>query len=202
MTLRADARANRDRIVAAAREVFREAGVEAPLDLVAKRAGVGRATLYRNFPDRSALVAYLLAERMGDLEEMVAGRTDADVFEDLVRVTCREELRLPGLAAAMASMRKARHPAMAAITARSDRLYADALRRSAAAGRLRADLADEDGPMIAAMVHQAIQRTTADPMADAERALALLVDGIRSVNARPYVDAVSASPVSSAHGCR
>ena len=54
--MRADAQRNRDRLVEAAREVFREQGYDASLDLVAKRAGVGAGTLYRHFPSREALV--------------------------------------------------------------------------------------------------------------------------------------------------
>jgi AcrR family transcriptional regulator len=53
--LRADARRNRERLLLAARDVFVELGPEAPLDEVARRAGVGIATLYRRFPDRRAL---------------------------------------------------------------------------------------------------------------------------------------------------
>ena len=54
--LRADARRNVELLLAAAREVFREQGVDAPLDEVARRAGVGNATLYRRFPTRQALL--------------------------------------------------------------------------------------------------------------------------------------------------
>lgn len=54
--MRADAKRNRDKIVAVAREVFRERGYDAPLDLVAKQAGVGPGTLYRHFPTRETLV--------------------------------------------------------------------------------------------------------------------------------------------------
>jgi AcrR family transcriptional regulator len=53
--VRADAQRNRDRIVEVAREVFREQGYDASLDLVAKRAGVGAGTLYRHFPTRESL---------------------------------------------------------------------------------------------------------------------------------------------------
>lgn len=53
--LRADARRNLDRILDAAREAFLEQGFDAPLDEIARRAGVGIATLYRRFPDRQAL---------------------------------------------------------------------------------------------------------------------------------------------------
>jgi len=54
--LRADAQRNRDRIVEVAREVFREKGYDAPLDEIAKRAGVGAGTLYRHFPTKDALL--------------------------------------------------------------------------------------------------------------------------------------------------
>ena len=54
--LRADARRNREHVLAAARDVFVEHGAEAPLDEIARRAGVGIATLYRRFPDRNALI--------------------------------------------------------------------------------------------------------------------------------------------------
>jgi AcrR family transcriptional regulator len=54
--MRADARRNYERIVATAREVFFEQGVDAPLDDIVKRAGVGPGTLDRHFPNRQALV--------------------------------------------------------------------------------------------------------------------------------------------------
>lgn len=54
--LRADATRNRERIIVAALEIFVEDGPEAPLDEIARRAGVGNATLYRNFADRSELI--------------------------------------------------------------------------------------------------------------------------------------------------
>ncbi len=54
--LRADARRNREQIVTAALELFREKGIDAPLEDIAARAGVGVGTLYRRFPDRDALI--------------------------------------------------------------------------------------------------------------------------------------------------
>jgi AcrR family transcriptional regulator len=53
--MRADARRNRDRLLAVAMEAFSEHGAEASLDDIAKRAGVGPGTLYRHFPTRLAL---------------------------------------------------------------------------------------------------------------------------------------------------
>lgn len=54
--MRADAQRNYDKIVAVARQVFREKGYDAPLDEIAKKAGVGPGTLYRHFPTRDALL--------------------------------------------------------------------------------------------------------------------------------------------------
>jgi AcrR family transcriptional regulator len=53
--MRADAQRNRDRLVEVARQVFKERGLDAPLDEIARRAGVGPGTLYRHFPTREAL---------------------------------------------------------------------------------------------------------------------------------------------------
>jgi AcrR family transcriptional regulator len=67
--LRADARANRAKLVDAAREAFAAHGVDASLDDVARRAGVGPGTLYRHFPSRSALLS---AVYRGDIETLAA----------------------------------------------------------------------------------------------------------------------------------
>jgi AcrR family transcriptional regulator len=58
--LRADAQRNRDAILLAARETFETEGVLASLDGIALRAGVGNATLYRNFPTRDDLLAAVI----------------------------------------------------------------------------------------------------------------------------------------------
>ncbi|RYB91881.1 TetR/AcrR family transcriptional regulator [Nocardioides oleivorans] len=67
--MRADARRNRDLIVESAREVFREQGYNASLDLVAKRAGVGAGTLYRHFPSREDLVNAVMQVWVDRVEE-------------------------------------------------------------------------------------------------------------------------------------
>nr|WP_157342213.1 TetR/AcrR family transcriptional regulator [Nocardioides sp. MAH-18] len=63
-SVRADAKRNYDRIVEAARELFREQGYDASLDEVAKRAGVGPGTLYRHFPKRENLIDAILQSWM------------------------------------------------------------------------------------------------------------------------------------------
>jgi AcrR family transcriptional regulator len=60
--LRRDAAANRERVLAAAAEVFHESGLGAGLEDVARRAGVGVATVYRRFPTREALLEALISD--------------------------------------------------------------------------------------------------------------------------------------------
>jgi AcrR family transcriptional regulator len=67
--MRADAQRNRDRIVEVAREVFREQGYDASLDLVAKRAGVGAGTLYRHFPTRENLIDAIMQSWVDQVNE-------------------------------------------------------------------------------------------------------------------------------------
>src|SRR5262252_10284554 len=62
--LRVDAERNRVALLDAAREVFAEQGLEAPLEEIALRAGVGIATLYRRFPTRGQLVAAALVDKI------------------------------------------------------------------------------------------------------------------------------------------
>jgi len=69
--MRADAKRNRERIVEAARVVFREQGYDASLDAVAKRAGVGPGTLYRHFATREDLVDAILQSWVTRVDETV-----------------------------------------------------------------------------------------------------------------------------------
>jgi AcrR family transcriptional regulator len=71
--MRADARRNHDKLVAAARAVFTEEGTSAPLEEVAARAGVGIGTLYRHFPTRHAL---LEAVYIDEVEAMARAAAD------------------------------------------------------------------------------------------------------------------------------
>ena len=64
---RADARRNYALLLAAAREVFSERGAGAPLDEVARRAGIGNATMYRHFPDRRELIIAVYADEVAAL---------------------------------------------------------------------------------------------------------------------------------------
>ncbi|MET9183396.1 helix-turn-helix domain-containing protein [Kitasatospora aureofaciens] len=86
--LRADTARNAEKIILAAREVFTEQGPDAHLDDVARRAGVGAATLFRRFPDKAALLRAVLDARFDERVRPVirAAAHDPDPASALARV--------------------------------------------------------------------------------------------------------------------
>lgn len=85
--LRSDARRNRERILAAAREAFDAHGIDAPLTAVARRAGVGPATLYRHFPTRAALVTEAFRQQLDHCHRLIEEAvTDPDPWRGLCTV--------------------------------------------------------------------------------------------------------------------
>jgi AcrR family transcriptional regulator len=74
---RADASRNAARLLAAAREVLAESGNDAPYDAIARRAGVGNATLYRHFPTRADMLAAVYADEVATLCRRGADLLDA-----------------------------------------------------------------------------------------------------------------------------
>jgi AcrR family transcriptional regulator len=95
--LRADAERNRRRLLDAAQELFSERGLDVGVAEIAERAGVGRGTLFRNFPSKEDLIAAIVVERMGEAVER--GRTLLDasdpgeaLFEFLAEIAGRQQL--------------------------------------------------------------------------------------------------------------
>ncbi len=86
---RADAARNRERLLEAASELFRERGLEVGVSEIAGHAGVGRATLFRNFPTKSDLVIAVVIERMREAantgrEMLVTGEPRGRLLESLI----------------------------------------------------------------------------------------------------------------------
>ncbi|WP_051707817.1 MULTISPECIES: TetR/AcrR family transcriptional regulator [unclassified Streptomyces] len=90
--MRADARRNYDHIVSTAREAFAELGVEAPLDVVARRAGVGPGTLYRHFPTRETLVAAVYGPDIAALADHAAQLAEQETPGTALERWVREHL--------------------------------------------------------------------------------------------------------------
>lgn len=83
--LRSDARRNRAKILAAASELFAEDGADLSIDELARRAGVGHATVFRRFPNKEELVLAMFEDRLADVAEAVeAAAANEDPWEGLV----------------------------------------------------------------------------------------------------------------------
>jgi AcrR family transcriptional regulator len=91
--MRADAVRNKKLIVQAAREVFATAGLAAPIDEIAERAGVGTGTLYRHFPTKEALFEAVVIGRVEELVEearrLIAGNDPKTAFFNLLSQVVR-----------------------------------------------------------------------------------------------------------------
>jgi AcrR family transcriptional regulator len=145
--LRADALRNRDRIVTAARQVFAAQGPEAPLDEIARTAGVGNATLYRHFPCRAELVGHVLRDVTERITAFAQSALDEeqDPFDALCRVLLATIDERLGSLCTMAGAVSAEQDAD--LRAARDRM-ADAIEqlveRAQASGALRADVGAGD----------------------------------------------------------
>ena len=81
---RADARRNYDKVIAAAREAFAEGGTSTSLEEIARRAQVGIGTLYRNFPNRQALLEAVYVGELDDLCTAAGELNDLEAWDALV----------------------------------------------------------------------------------------------------------------------
>jgi AcrR family transcriptional regulator len=186
--LRADALRNREAVLAAARQVFAEAGLDAPLEEIARRAGVGIGTLYRRFPSRLDLVDAILTSAVQAhvrvAEEALAA---ADPWEGFVHFLT-EAGRLQATDRGLNDMMSMRLPRAAQAEAAKRRFFAaqtEIITRAQRSGQLRADVTSEDLALLAWATTRIVEATH-DVAPDAwRRHLALLLDGFRADRARP-----------------
>ncbi|MFN8124090.1 MAG: TetR family transcriptional regulator [Thermoleophilia bacterium] len=176
---RSDARRNREAILEAGRELFADSA-DVAMCQVARRAGVGQATLYRNFPDRAALAAEILAERIDRIAEVAADHEgDPDAFFVLLRALVGE------IAGVYVLSQLARREARTDERLRRNRqVVAELLKRpmhdAKAAGTLRRDLSADDVFLMLSMVRGAMAEATgvAGRIEVGHRALALMLGGV------------------------
>jgi AcrR family transcriptional regulator len=186
--LRQDAARNRERLVAAAREVFRRKGLGAPLEEIALEAGVAIGTLYNRFPSRGELVeaalAPLVRQAVEEAERAARAEDPWQAFMSFLEGTCALFAR----DRAYADIYRSRVPATPVITAARQRLSAikaDIISRAKSAGVLRADVEPADIVIIFWSVAGTMDATR-DVAPDAwRRYLALLLDGLRPEAAHP-----------------
>ena len=112
--LRADAERNRERIVAAAAELFAERGLAVPLEDVARAAGVGVATLYRRFPTRTDLAVEVFERNLSSYVEVVdkalSNPRGGEAFRTLITDLCALQASDPGRRAILTTAFPANSP--------------------------------------------------------------------------------------------
>jgi AcrR family transcriptional regulator len=186
--LRADAARNRDAIVAAARLVFGEQGLDASLDEIARTAGVGNATLYRRFPSRADLIAEVFADRLREHAEAIeaaAAEPDAwSAFASYVEAACRIQVHDRGLAD-LVTMQLSHAPALEAMQDRAYRGFVRLVRRAKRAGTLRADFEPQDLLIVLMANAGLVERAGAASEDASARLTHLLLDGLRTGAATP-----------------
>jgi AcrR family transcriptional regulator len=147
---------------------------------VARRAGVGQATLYRNFPDRRDLAAALLAESMERTERLAADHAeDPDAFFVLLRHIVDKITRFHALGE-LAREDACVGSELGPRRQRFGELLKEPLRVAKAAGTVRCDVTIDDVFLMVLMVRGAIEGAEgpAERAAAASRALALLLEGL------------------------
>lgn len=179
---RADSLRNRDLLLTAAKTAFTALGAEAPLEEIARRAGVGIGTLYRHFPTREALIAAVYAREI----EQLAASADALLAERAAGEALEAWLNL--LIDYMATKRVVA-PALRADPGEGSRLYASSgatilptLERlteaASAAGDIRPDIGFED--ILRMMSGLSIGYEQPGWDAGARRLLSVMMAGLRA----------------------
>src|SRR5487761_1190230 len=181
--LRSDAARNRRALLDAARAVFGRRGLDAPLDEIARQAGIGNATLYRHFPTREALVSAVYGDTLRqvvDACEAALARPDAwEAFGEHVLFVCRLQAHICGMADLMIT-RIEPEPGLERLRRRG---HADLERladRAKAAGALRPDFQPEDLALLMMANAGLIRRTSACAPGAWERIVGYVLDGLRA----------------------
>src|SRR5215218_1506164 len=178
--LRADAERNRERVLRAAREVFAEQGLDASTNEIARRAGVGVATLFRRFPTRDELVGAAFADKMSAyaaaIDDALADTDPWHGFCGFIERVCQMQADDRGFADVITMT----FPTANALT--------ELLDGAKAAGRLREDFAHQDVPLIL-MANAGVVTATRDAAPEAwRRLIGYLIQSFAAEAAQPLPD--------------
>jgi len=186
--LRADAARNRDKLLTTASAVFGERGLDAPLEEIARRAGVSIGTLYNHFPSRDAFLDAILPVRLAALEQIAVTAMDngdpwsgfAGFVEDLIALQAEDR----GLNDALAQ-RFPLSPAAAEACHRGFKHFATIINRAKKSGQLRVDFQPQDLATLMWAMSQVIRESMDVAPQAWRRCLAFFLDGLRAEAAHP-----------------
>nr|BFE86984.1 TetR/AcrR family transcriptional regulator [Planobispora longispora] len=181
--MRADARRNYERILTAAAEAVARHGAEASLEEIARRAGVGSATLHRHFPSRQALLEAVFRGKVEVLcasaRDLAATRDPGPALGAWLRAVVAHAVSNRGLAASLMRGASGGDPALGA-TCHTMILDAgeEVLARARRAGAVRPDVSIADLLTLVSAISQATEGGP-DGSAQADRLLGLALNGVR-----------------------
>lgn len=186
--LRADAQRNRERIVAAARDLFASGGLGVSTNEIARSAGVGVATLFRRFPTRDDLLAAAFEDKMhayADAVDRALAEPDPwHGFCGFIESACRLQADDRGFADVLTLT----FPTAKALQTERDeaaRKLGQLIEQAKATGRLRAEFAHQDVPLIL-MANAGVVNATRDTAPEAWRRLVgYLLQAFASTDAPP-----------------
>ena len=180
--LRADARRNREAIIAAAKKLFADEGLDAQMPDVAKAAKVGVGTVYRHFPTKEDLIAALAGERFERLAEKARdGIAADDPWEGLcefIRFSAQIQADDRGLCEVMGSRPEVMNASALAVGL--DGLCEELVNRAQRSGDLRKDLEWEDIPMIACGLGRITPAEKGPAVGRWPRLVEIVIDGLRA----------------------
>lgn len=187
-SLRSDARRNRERLVASARELFATAGVDVPVEEITQHAGVGMGTLYRHFPTKEELIDAVLEDAFAEVVALAeASVATADAwggFTGFLEGALALHVTNRGLKDVIASRGHGAGRAEA-MRARIRPLLRRLIERAHEQGSLRSDFTSADLPLVFWTAGRVIDKTGAVAPEGWRRYLGFLLDGLRAEAATP-----------------
>jgi AcrR family transcriptional regulator len=175
---RTDARRNRQAILRAADEAFAQGSHVVPLEEIARRAGLGRATVYRHFPDRQALGTAVAAQQLATLKGVVdAEQGERCSFRDLLHMVVSAQVSMRPLVQLFRELpaRDQRHQADALVA-----VLTPAFRQAQSEGQLRDDVEPADLLLVFEMIEAVVAAVLpgGDRDATTQRLIAVVLDGL------------------------
>jgi AcrR family transcriptional regulator len=176
--LRADARRNRARVLAAAEEAFAADGLAVPLDDIARLAGVGAGTVYRHFPSKEALFQAVVLERLeqfaAEARELADAENPGEAFFDYFTRVIKQASLNRAICEALGETSGSAYKADAGSEFRTN--LAALLERAQTVGAVRKDI---DGEDLRALIVGALAVERYSP--DSRHLVRVLLDGLRCV---------------------